>query len=74
MDRTKMSLEIVFKGPDNAVRYIGQITGETTTEDMLTRTALGAGSARPSEPKFAKRRTVVEFPTTIRPLATDHCL
>ena len=33
----KMSEEIVLIGLHNALRYIGQITGETTTEDMLTR-------------------------------------
>lgn len=32
-----MSEEIVLVGLHNALRYIGQITGETTTEDMLTR-------------------------------------
>ena len=34
----KMSEEIVLIGLHNALRYLGQITGETTTEDMLTRT------------------------------------
>jgi tRNA modification GTPase len=33
----KMSEEIVLVGLHNALRYLGQITGETTTEDMLTR-------------------------------------
>jgi tRNA modification GTPase len=33
----KASEEIVLIGLHNAMRYIGQITGETTTEDMLTR-------------------------------------
>ena len=33
----KMSEEIVLTGLHNALRYLGQITGETTTEDMLTR-------------------------------------
>ena len=33
----KMSEEIVLIGLHNGLRYIGQITGETTTEDMLTR-------------------------------------
>ena len=33
----KVSEEIVLIGLHNAMRYIGQITGETTTEDMLTR-------------------------------------
>ncbi|MCU0239435.1 MAG: tRNA uridine-5-carboxymethylaminomethyl(34) synthesis GTPase MnmE [Pyrinomonadaceae bacterium] len=33
----KMSEEIVLIGVHNAIRYLGQITGETTTEDMLTR-------------------------------------
>lgn len=32
-----MSEEIVLIGLHNALRYLGQITGETTTEDMLTR-------------------------------------
>ncbi len=32
----KMSEEIVLIGLHNALRYLGQITGETTTEDMLT--------------------------------------
>jgi tRNA modification GTPase len=31
------SEEIVLIGLHNAMRYLGQITGETTTEDMLTR-------------------------------------
>jgi tRNA modification GTPase len=30
------SEEIVLIGLHNAMRYLGQITGETTTEDMLT--------------------------------------
>ena len=34
---SKMSEEIVLIGLHNALRYLGQITGETTTEDMLTR-------------------------------------
>lgn len=33
----KQSEEIVLIGLHNALRYLGQITGETTTEDMLTR-------------------------------------
>ena len=33
----KMSEEIVLIGLHNAMKYLGQITGETTTEDMLTR-------------------------------------
>ncbi len=33
----KMSEEIVLIGLHNALRYLGQITGETTTDDMLTR-------------------------------------
>jgi tRNA modification GTPase len=33
----KMSEEIVLVGLHNAVRYLGEISGETTTEDMLTR-------------------------------------
>lgn len=32
-----MSEEIVLVGLHNAQRYLGEITGETTTEDMLTR-------------------------------------
>jgi len=32
----KISEEIVLIGLHNALRYLGQITGETTTEDMLT--------------------------------------
>lgn len=32
----KMSEEIVLTGLHNALRFLGQITGETTTEDMLT--------------------------------------
>ena len=35
--KQKMSEEIVLIGLHNALRYLGQITGETTTEDMLTR-------------------------------------
>jgi tRNA modification GTPase len=35
--RTKASEEIVLVGLHNALRYLGEITGETTTEDMLTR-------------------------------------
>ena len=34
---SKMSEEIVLVGLHNALRYLGEITGETTTEDMLTR-------------------------------------
>ncbi|MBK8465724.1 MAG: tRNA uridine-5-carboxymethylaminomethyl(34) synthesis GTPase MnmE [Chloracidobacterium sp.] len=34
---SKMSEEIVLIGLHNALRYLGEITGETTTEDMLTR-------------------------------------
>lgn len=33
----RMSEEIVLIGLHNAMRYLGDITGETTTEDMLTR-------------------------------------
>lgn len=33
----KMSEEIILIGLHNSLRYLGQITGETTTEDMLTR-------------------------------------
>lgn len=33
----KRSEEIILIGLHNALRYLGQITGETTTEDMLTR-------------------------------------
>ncbi|HVF30050.1 MAG TPA: tRNA uridine-5-carboxymethylaminomethyl(34) synthesis GTPase MnmE [Pyrinomonadaceae bacterium] len=33
----RASEEIVLVGLHNALRYLGQITGETTTEDMLTR-------------------------------------
>lgn len=33
----KTSEEIVLIGLHNALRYLGEITGETTTEDMLTR-------------------------------------
>lgn len=33
----KMSEEIVLVGLHNALRYLGEITGETTTEDMLSR-------------------------------------
>jgi tRNA modification GTPase len=33
----RMSEEIVLIGLHNSLRYLGQITGETTTEDMLTR-------------------------------------
>ncbi len=33
----KMSEEIVLIGLHNAIRYLGEITGETSTEDMLTR-------------------------------------
>ena len=33
----KASEEIVLIGLHNAIRYLGQVTGETTTEDMLTR-------------------------------------
>jgi tRNA modification GTPase len=33
----KASEEIVLIGLQNALRFVGQITGETTTEDMLTR-------------------------------------
>jgi tRNA modification GTPase len=32
-----VSEEIILIGLHNAMRYLGQITGETTTEDMLTR-------------------------------------
>jgi len=34
---SKMSEEIVLIGMHNALKYLGEITGETTTEDMLTR-------------------------------------
>jgi tRNA modification GTPase len=33
----RQSEEIILIGLHNALRYLGQITGETTTEDMLTR-------------------------------------
>ncbi len=33
----KMSEEIILIGLHNALRFLGQITGETTTEDMLAR-------------------------------------
>ncbi len=33
----KASEEIILIGLHNAIRFLGQITGETTTEDMLTR-------------------------------------
>jgi len=33
----KLSEEIVLIGLHNGLRYLGEITGETTTEDMLTR-------------------------------------
>jgi tRNA modification GTPase len=33
----KMSEEIVLIGLHNAIRYLGEITGETTTEEILTR-------------------------------------
>ena len=33
----KVSEEIILVGLHNALRYLGEITGETTTEDMLTR-------------------------------------
>ncbi len=33
----KVSEEITLVGLHNALRYLGEITGETTTEDMLTR-------------------------------------
>ncbi len=33
----KASEEIVLVGLHNAIRYLGEITGETTTEDMLTK-------------------------------------
>lgn len=33
----KLSEEIVLIGLHNSLRYLGEITGETTTEDMLTR-------------------------------------
>lgn len=33
----KLSEEIVLVGLHNALRYLGEITGETTTEDMLSR-------------------------------------
>jgi tRNA modification GTPase len=35
--KARMSEEIVLVGLHNALRYLGEITGETTTEDMLTR-------------------------------------
>lgn len=35
--KDKASEEIILVGLHNALRYLGQITGETTTEDMLTR-------------------------------------
>jgi tRNA modification GTPase len=36
LDR-RTSEEITLIGLHNALRYLGQITGETTTKDMLTR-------------------------------------
>ena len=33
----KLSEEIILIGLHNSIRYLGEITGETTTEDMLTR-------------------------------------
>ena len=33
----RLSEEIILIGLHNALRYLGEITGETTTEDMLTR-------------------------------------
>ncbi|NNE68400.1 MAG: tRNA uridine-5-carboxymethylaminomethyl(34) synthesis GTPase MnmE [Pyrinomonadaceae bacterium] len=33
----RMSEEIILVGLHNAIRFLGEITGETTTEDMLTR-------------------------------------
>ena len=33
----RMSEEIILVGLHNALRYLGEITGETTTEDMLSR-------------------------------------
>lgn len=33
----KMSEEIILIGLHNAIRFLGEITGETTTEDMLTK-------------------------------------
>jgi tRNA modification GTPase len=35
--KDKMSEEIVLIGLHNALRFLGEITGETTTEDMLSR-------------------------------------
>jgi tRNA modification GTPase len=35
--KQRVSEEIVLVGLHNALRYLGEITGETTTEDMLTR-------------------------------------
>ena len=35
--QSKTSEEIVLVGLHNALRFLGEITGETTTEDMLTR-------------------------------------
>ena len=35
--RRNVSEEIVLMGLHNSLRYLGEITGETTTEDMLTR-------------------------------------
>jgi tRNA modification GTPase len=34
---TGASEELVLVGLHNALRFLGQITGESTTEDMLTR-------------------------------------
>lgn len=34
---SKTSEEIVLVGLHNSLRFLGEITGETTTEDMLTR-------------------------------------
>jgi tRNA modification GTPase len=33
----KLSEEIILIGLHNAMLFLGQVTGETTTEDMLTR-------------------------------------
>ncbi|HBR57660.1 MAG TPA: tRNA uridine-5-carboxymethylaminomethyl(34) synthesis GTPase MnmE, partial [Blastocatellia bacterium] len=35
--QSRTSEEIVLVGLHNALRYLGEITGETTTEDVLTR-------------------------------------
>jgi tRNA modification GTPase len=34
---SKMSEEIILIGLQNGIKFLGEITGEVTTEDMLTR-------------------------------------